>query len=439
MILDPLPEDRPVLAFYGDDFTGSGATMEVLTFAGVPTVLFLEPPAPADLARFPGTRAVGLAGDARTRDPAWMRAELPGLFARLRALGAPILHYKLCSTLDSAPHVGSIGTAAEIALGGPASMSETALLVVAAPEIGRWQAFGTLFARAGDGAVHRLDRHPTMARHPVTPMDEADLRRHLARQTGLRLGLIDLLDLKAGRGRERLAAEAAEGGIVALDVIDAETLAAAGDLLWAAKGVFLGSQGVEYALVAAWTRAGLLPPAPRPQPLRPAERIAIVSGSCSPTTAAQIDAAEAAGFAVLDLDARAPDWEAATAAALAALRDGRSPLVATARDGDSGGGAHPDLGTGLGRLLDRLVREAGLTRAVIAGGDTSSLGARALGLTALTAEAPIDPGAALLRGHRPDGSALEIVLKGGQMGRPDFFVRVRDGQTGTGTGGTAAA
>ena len=45
--------------------------------------------------------------------------------------------------------------------------------------------------------------------------------------------------------------------------------------------------------------------------------------------------------------------------------------------------------------------------------------------------------AALLRGHRPDGSTLEIVLKGGQMGRPDFFVRVRDGHTGT--GGSAAA
>ena len=61
-------------------------------------------------------------------------------------------------------------------------------------------------------------------------MGEADVRRHLARQTGLRLGLIDLLDLKAGRGPERLAAERAQGGIVALDVIDAETLAAAGDL-----------------------------------------------------------------------------------------------------------------------------------------------------------------------------------------------------------------
>ena len=30
----------------------------------------------------------------------------------------------------------------------------------------------------------RLDRHPVMARHPVTPMDEADVGRHLARQTG---------------------------------------------------------------------------------------------------------------------------------------------------------------------------------------------------------------------------------------------------------------
>ena len=94
------------------------------------------------------------------------------------------------------------------------------------------------------------------------------------------------------------------------------------------------------------------------------------------------------------------------------------------------------IGAGLGRLLDRLVREAGLTRAVIAGGDTSSAAARALGLVALTAEIPVAHGAALLRGHRADGTSLELSLKGGQMGPPDFFVRIRDGH---GTEGGAAA
>ena len=55
--------------------------------------------------------------------------------------------------------------------------------------------------------------------------------------------------------------EAATGGVVALDVVDEETLAAAGALVWSsARRMFaLGSQGLEYALVAAWRAAGLAP------------------------------------------------------------------------------------------------------------------------------------------------------------------------------------
>ena len=121
-------------------------------------------------------------------------------------------------------------------------------------------------------------------------------------------------------------------------------------------------------------------------------------------------------------------------AALASLSAGRSPLVATARGAsDPGVRDGGRIGTGLGRLLDRLVREAGVTRAVIAGGDTSSFAARGLGLMALTAENPVAPGAALLRGHRADGGSLEIALKGGQMGPPEYFVRIRDGMGRNGT------
>ncbi len=434
MTLPPLPSGRPVLAWYGDDFTGSGAVMEVLTFAGIPAVLFLEPPTPEMLARFPGVRAVGLASDARTRSPEWMRAELPGAFARLRALGAPILHYKICSTLDSAPDVGSIGAAAEIGL----AAGEAAPLVVGAPAIGRWQAFGTLFARASDG-IHRLDRHPTMSVHPVTPMDEADVTRHIAKQTRLGLGLVDLVDLKAGRGAERYAAaQAAGAGIIAIDVVDEETLAAAGHLIWHTQpGFVIGSQGVEYALVAAWRAAGLLPSPPPPPALPAVERVAVVSGSCSPITEGQIARAEASGFRVVAIDPRAPDWTAAGDAALAALAEGVSPVVATAR-GSSDPGVRDDgrIGAGLGRLLERLLREAGLTRAVIAGGDTSSHATQALGIIALTAQTPVAHGAAILRGHRADGSSVELALKGGQMGPPDFFVRIRDGHASE--GGSAA-
>ena len=88
-----------------------------------------------------------------------------------------------------------IGKAAELGIG------DWAPLVVGAPKIGRWQMFGNLFARTPDG-VARLDRHPTMAVHPVTPMHEADVRRHLADQTALPVGLVDVLALQAGRGVE---------------------------------------------------------------------------------------------------------------------------------------------------------------------------------------------------------------------------------------------
>src|SRR4051794_36404109 len=93
----------PLLSFYGDDFTGSSAVLEVLTFAGVPSMMFLEPPGPGALARYPGLRAVGIAGVSRSQDPAWMDAHLAGAFRALAAIGAPVAHYKVCSTFDSSP------------------------------------------------------------------------------------------------------------------------------------------------------------------------------------------------------------------------------------------------------------------------------------------------------------------------------------------------
>jgi len=179
--------DGPLLAYYGDDFTGSTDAMEAMTAAGVPTVLFLEPPGAELRARFPQARCIGLAGSSRGRSPQWMDAELPKAFSALAALDAPILHYKVCSTFDSAPTTGSIGRAIDLGVRHrPGRWSPT---IVGAPRLKRYQVFGNLFA-AVDGVGYRLDRHPTMSRHPVTPMGESDLRRHLAAQTARRIELV---------------------------------------------------------------------------------------------------------------------------------------------------------------------------------------------------------------------------------------------------------
>src|SRR5438067_10399171 len=67
-------------------------------------------------------------------------------------------------------------------------------LVVGAPSLGRYCVFGNLFARCGaESEPFRLDRHPSMSRHPITPMDEADLRLHLAKQTNKSIALFDIL------------------------------------------------------------------------------------------------------------------------------------------------------------------------------------------------------------------------------------------------------
>jgi 3-oxoisoapionate kinase len=449
-----LPEGL-ILSFYGDDFTGSTSVMEVLTFAGLPTALFLNVPTAQQLAQFTGYRAIGIAGVARSQSPAWMSSNLPEVFRALAELRAPIAHYKVCSTFDSAPHVGSIGHAIDLAV--PILGGAWHPLVVSAPAIARYQAFGNLFAAVG-GVSYRLDRHPTMSCHPVTPMDEADVRRHLAKQTAKPIGLVDLLAMKQGKADASLMQERERGAeVIALDVIDDETLAEAGRLVWEHRGdrlFAIGSQGLESALVAHWRAAGLLGDRPAKDfRAAPAERIVCISGSCSPITAGQIAYAERNGFATIRLDAsRAVDldaWDAeigqAADHALAAVGEGRDPLVFTAMgpddpalasmasaletSGASAGVVNDRVGAGLGRLLDRVMRDAQLTRAAIAGGDTSGHAALTLGIHALTALAPIAPGAPLCRAHSDDPAhaECEIALKGGQIGAPDFFCAVKNG------------
>jgi 3-oxoisoapionate kinase len=437
--------EPPFLAWYGDDFTGAAAVMEVLEFAGYPAVLFVDPPDAAMLANFPGRFAVGVAGDARTRGPDWMDAHLPGMFGALRATGARILHYKACSTMDSAPAVGSIGRAADLGL----AAGDWAPLIFAAPALGRWQAFGNLFARAPDG-IARLDRHPTMRHHPVTPMDEADVRLHLARQTDLCVGVMDVTMLAPDRVKDALAQTLATGArIVAFDIIDQASLTAVGHVLWQeaeARPLFaIGSQGVEYALAAARPRAQTTPNAIA------VRQVVVLSGSASPDTAQQMAAAEMQGFVGVRVDAAAAvdrrTWQveqtAVVAKVLSILAAGGSPIIFTTQGPDdpamartlaarAAAGLSPQdanlqLGQDLGAIIAQIVDQAESPRVVIAGGDTSSQVTRSLGITALTALARIAPGAPLLAGHRPDRPPLELVLKGGQMGAVDFFISTRDG------------
>jgi uncharacterized protein YgbK (DUF1537 family) len=427
------------LTYYGDDFTGSTDVLEALTVHGVSAVLFLRPPALADLARFPECRAVGVAGVSRSESPEWMDAHLPPVFSALRELGAPLCHYKVCSTFDSSPARGNIGRAVE--LGGRAMGTAVVPMVVGAPALRRYVLFGNLFATV-DGESYRIDRHPTMSRHPVTPMEEGDLRRHLGQQSSLACGLVDILALQAGRGLERFREEGAP--IVLFDTLDGASLREAGRAIWESRGTgtmfVAGSSGVEYALLAWWKAQGLLPAPPGNFEAGRADRVLVVSGSCSPGTGKQIGWALRNGFVDVAVDpirliSDGAEADRALRMAEAALFDGRSPVIYTAAGpadavAGAGGDLGREIGVRLGALAGTLARRCGVRRIVIAGGDTSGHAGRALGIEALTMVRPFAPGSPLCRIWCAESAlnGTEILLKGGQVGGETLFGEVLAGQ-----------
>jgi len=438
---------RPLLTYYGDDFTGSTDALEALSLGGLDTVLFIRPPDADLLARFADCHAVGLAGVSRSETPEWMDVNLTPAFEWLKSLEASVCHYKVCSTFDSSPKIGSIGRAIEI--GRQVFSQKSVPLIVGTPQLKRFTAFGNLFA-AYSGQIYRIDRHPVMSRHPVTPMMEADLVAHLSAQTQLRGGLVDIAALRAEDAAARVDQALDDADFVLFDVADTTTQELAGQQLWRtiqSNGPFVvGASGVEYALLPVWRKAGLCPDAPNFAPLASVERLAVVSGSVSPTTENQIRRAEVSGFATIAIDPVAlvePGAEATVAAAvtsgLGALQSGASVVLYTALGPSANRGAEIDknpgarhrLGRALGDILRQLVLGARLTRAVIAGGDTSSHALGQLGVDALTVRCSLQgsPGVPLCIAHSnaPDLDGLEIALKGGQLGHEDFFSLVRDG------------
>lgn len=454
-----------LLSFYGDDFTGSADSMEALSLAGVKTALFLKPPSLVDLQneRYANLQAIGVAGISRSLTPARMNETLPEIFTAMKRLGAPLFHYKICSTFDSSPEMGSIGRAIDI--GCEVFAPRVVPLLVGAPTLKRYCVFGHLFASAGN-QTFRLDRHPTMSCHPVTPMRESDLRVHLSRQTNKRIELFDVLQLSGPSSEiehnfeQLLSTVSQPPEIVLFDVLDDARLIEAGRLIWTRRmremPFVVGSSGVEYALTAHWHREGehLESDVARPMPEAVSQIIAI-SGSCSPVTKAQIEWAAQRGFTLIrvnsvklaDAEFAPEEIERCVEQGLKVLSLGQSVIVHTAlgpdderigptaeclqTQGVDARHACEVLGARSGIILRRLLERTNLRRIAVAGGDTAGHTIRQLGIEALEWLAPVAPGSPLCRSSSPDATTdnIEIALKGGQGGRENYFELVRKGKS----------
>jgi uncharacterized protein YgbK (DUF1537 family) len=416
----------PSYGWYGDDFTGATDTLATLAWRGRRAFLFLRVPDPQQLAQVGDLDAIGIAGAARAMEPGEMRAELAPVGAFFRELGVRILHYKCCSTFDSASERGNIAEATAILREYVAH--EIVAVVGGQPSLGRYCAFSNLFASFGaDGGVFRLDRHPTMSRHPATPMNEADLRQHLA-ALGMRdVGAIHW-PLLAGDS-EAIAAEwrrlSKMASAVLFDALDALHVDAIGRLLRTESQrhslLVVGPSSV----AQAFFEEGRL--IVNPPPIAIDGPVLAFVGSLSPTTRVQMAAARSYTRLAVDPDSILSSSyarEQIIEKAAAALAQGEHVMLSTAPE--AGGALYPaaaDLATVSASLVDEVLKRHPVRRLAIAGGDTSSRIVAHLGYWGLGYHSQISNGVAVsfARSYDSTRDRMLVMLKGGQMGHEQLF------------------
>ena len=424
-----------LLAFYGDDFTGSTDALEFICRAGAKAILFIEPPTAEQLKAYPDLDAYGVAGKTRSLSPDEIEKILLSAFEKIKSTVARHVHYKVCSTFDSSPTIGSIGKAIDC---GATVFNNKAIPVLGGmPALGRYCIFGNLFARMGigsEGDIYRLDRHPSMSKHPVTPADESDLRLHLGKQTNKKIGLTDITQLE--QPVNTMSGKVNEP-VVLIDVLYDEQLLKIGE--WIDKQAndstlfSVGSSGIEMSLGKYWNETKLLTAVTAWPHLGKVNPLLVVSGSCSPVTASQIAYAKANGFAEMIIDAVKICVDGVVAEEeinkVNALLQQQKNVIVHTGEKQTQNLSSEKLGTALGTIAKEAAQKALVKRIVIAGGDTSSYAARAMEIEGVEMIAPLVSGAPLCKAISANKNinGLEVNFKGGQVGGENYFEVLRNG------------
>jgi len=427
------------LGCIADDFTGATDLANNLVRAGMRAVQTIGVPGD-DAATIDDADAVVVALKSRTIEPRLAVEQSLAACRWLRRAGATQIYFKVCSTFDSTPR-GNIGPVLEALM--DELGCEFTIATPAFPDNARTVFKGHLFV------ADVLLSESGMRDHPLTPMTDANLVRVLQAQlapvrpggrAGRRVGLVDhrATGASAVAIRARIDALQSEGVAIAIaDAIDNDDLHRLGEavrdlpLVCAGSGLAIGLPR-NFAIAASGEAASL-----------PAVKgfDAIVSGSCSQATNAQVaeflrsggaarrvdplelgdaDEARLAG----DIAAWAErEWSGAPERPVLVYSTAPPQAVAAAQ---ARSGAH-DVGARLERMLAGIAKALvarGARRLVIAGGETSGACVQALGVERLRIGRQVDPGVPWC--HAAPASArdgLQLALKSGNFGGVDFFAR----------------
>ena len=424
---------RPLLGCIADDFTGATDLANMLVKSGMRTVQTIGVPADgAALDTMIDADAIVVALKSRTIPAADAVAQSLAAYAWLRAQGCRQFFFKYCSTFDSTD-AGNIGPVADALL--DAAGGGFAIACPAFPENGRTIFRGHLFV--GDVPLNESG----MEHHPLTPMKDANLVRVLQRQTTSKVGLIryDTIAQGAAAVRARIDALRADGMRFAIaDALSDHDLHVLGEAC-ANLPLVTGGSGVALGLPENFRRAGLLPERDNAASLPRIDGLsAVLAGSASKATNAQVAAWRESrpSFRIDPLAASRGEPVVDDALAFARSHLPQPVLIYATTSPDEVKAVQQALGVeAAGHLVEstlaaiaRGLRELGVRKFVVAGGETSGAVVQALDVQSLQIGAQIDPGVPATA--TIDAQPLGLALKSGNFGTVDFFdkaLRALDG------------
>ena len=413
-----------LLGAIADDFTGATDLANNLVRSGMRTLQTIGVPS--------GTLdedvdAVVVALKSRTIAAGEAVAQSLAALEWLKRAGCRQFYFKYCSTFDSTAQ-GNIGPVAEALL--HALGANIAIACPAFPTNARTIYMGNLFV----GEVPLSESG--MRDHPLTPMKDANLVRVLQAQSRGKVGLVAWTAVAAGEQaiRARLAALEAEGARLA--VVDAITDADLHAIAAACAGhpLITAGSGIAIGLPENFRRAGLLPPRADAAELpRVPGLAAVISGSCSQATNGQVAHWIESGRPAIRIDplaiARGSDIAAAALQQAASLLGSGPVLFYATAAPEQVKSVQAALGVAeAGAMVEQALAgiaqgliERGVTRLVVAGGETAGAVVQALGVVALRIGPQIDPGVpwTATQGAHP----ILLALKSGNFGSRDFFVK----------------
>jgi 3-dehydrotetronate 4-kinase len=427
-----------LLGCIADDFTGATDLANNLVRAGMRVVQTNGVPTQALTTE---VDAVVIALKTRTIAPVDAIAQSLAALNWLQQAGSRQIYFKYCSTFDSwygandDAKRGNIGPVTEALM--DAMGVDFTIATPAFPDNGRTVFKGHLFV--GDVLLSES----SMKNHPLTPMLDANLVNVMQAQCQRKVGLIDYRTVAAGSEaiQTRIAELRAQGfGIAIVDAISNADLMRLGPalaglpLLTAGSGVAIGlpqNFGMQATGESA-SQAAVLPVSKGWQ--------AVVSGSCSQATNAQVAAWQASGrphralnlAAVLGSDSQSKaEVQNVLSWAKPLLTSGPVLIYSTA-DVESVKNAQAVLGSdatgarveqALSAIAKGLV-ELGVQQLVVAGGETSGACVLALGVEQMQIGPQIDPGVPWCYGFSSaTGVNIHLTLKSGNFGSPDFFAK----------------